>query len=206
MAATNRRNQAHVGRSRVARRRARLQAAAPPRSRRCPTSATRPFGSTPTPALPMPSPLRTSRLPPHLPLQRQPLRPGLAREKADHRAGVKAHRWVAELLHGRPRGQRSSTAPPMIGWSGCLENPEPATRELRQAPRPPARWSGLLRRRAAGMITTAAEAGPRLRLPQGREPHLPSTRAHRRRAAGGVRGGVRHRRVAEPRSHQDRAV
>jgi hypothetical protein len=39
-----------------------------------------------------------------------------------------------------------------------------------------------------------------------REPHLPSTCAHRGRAAGGVCGGLRDRPVAEPRSHQDRAV
>ena len=51
-----------------------------------------------------------------------------------------------------------------------------------------------------GKMTTAIalEAGSRLRLPQGREPHLPSTGAHRGRAAGGVRGGLRHRPVAEP--------
>src|SRR5215218_9715142 len=39
-----------------------------------------------------------------------------------------------------------------------------------------------------------------------REPHLPSTCAHRGRAAGGVCGGLRDRPVAEPRSQQDRAV
>jgi hypothetical protein len=51
-----------------------------------------------------------------------------------------------------------------------------------------------------GRMTTAIapEAATRLRLPQGRKPHLPSTCAHRCRAAGGVCGGLRHRQWRNP--------
>jgi recombinase len=68
-------------------------------------------------------------------------------------------------------------------------------------------WIGPLRimRRAAGQLPPA-EAGSRLRVPEGREPSVSCASPHRRRAAGGVRGGLGHRPVAESRSHQDRSL
>ena len=65
--------------------------------------------------------------------------------------------------HPRPSGRAAETKPP--------------TSELRQASRPPAGWVAPLRqlRREAGQLP-AAEAGPWLRLPEGREPRLPGAR------------------------------
>ena len=54
---------------------------------------------------------------------------------------------------------------------------EPPTRELRQASRPSAGWAAPLRQLPPEADhVPAAEAGPWLRLPQGREPRLPGAR------------------------------
>ena len=71
-------------------------------------------------------------------------------------------------------------------------------------------WS--IRSSLAGLLYCGSCGGPlaeshaRLRLPERREPRLPGARPHRRRAAGGVRRGVRDRDVEEPASPQHRAV
>ena len=88
-------------------------------------------------------------------------RAGLAE---DRRACVSTTaKWSA-----RPCGPRSSTAPLMIGWFGCLDDPSRRRENLGRPPRAPAGRSGLLRVvRREDDDRDRSEAGSRIRLPKG---------------------------------------